>query len=64
MWTNFFRHIDILPQNVHILDGNAPNLDFECQEYEKAIIAAGGIQLFIGGAFQIKAKTHILRLLF
>ena len=22
MWHNFFQHIDILPENVHILDGD------------------------------------------
>ncbi len=49
MWNNFFRHIDINPKNVHILNGNAPDLLKECEEYEKAIEAAGGIDLFMGG---------------
>jgi saccharopine dehydrogenase-like NADP-dependent oxidoreductase len=26
MFDNFFQHIDIDPKNVHILDGNAPDL--------------------------------------
>jgi hypothetical protein len=26
MFDNFFKHIDIDPDNVHILDGNAPDL--------------------------------------
>jgi glucosamine-6-phosphate deaminase len=34
MWTNFFRHIDIHSKNVHILDGNAPDLEAECAAYE------------------------------
>ena len=49
MWTNFFSHIDINPANVHILNGNAPDLAVECTNYEKAIEAAGGIDLFMGG---------------
>jgi len=49
MWNNFFKHIDIEPKNVHILNGNAPNLIEECDQYEKDIVAAGGIELFVGG---------------
>ena len=49
MWTNFFSHINIKKENVHILNGNAPDLVKECEEYEKAIEAAGGIDLFMGG---------------
>ncbi|CAI9725117.1 glucosamine-6-phosphate isomerase 2 [Octopus vulgaris] len=49
MWNNFFKHIDIEPSNAHILDGNAPDLDTECREFEKKIAEAGGIQLFVGG---------------
>lgn len=49
MWNNFFNHIDIDPQNVHILNGNAPDLLAECAKYERQIEAAGGIDLFLGG---------------
>ena len=49
MWNNFFKHIDIDPANVHILDGNAPNLQEECDEFERKIKDAGGVELFIGG---------------
>ena len=49
MWNNFFSHIDIKKENVHILNGNAEDLVKECQDYEKAIEAAGGIDLFMGG---------------
>ena len=49
MWTNFFNDIDIDPKNVHILNGNAPDLLEECRNYEKMIEEAGGIDLFIGG---------------
>ncbi len=49
MWDNFFSHIDIVPENAHILNGNAPDLEAECQQYEDAIKNAGGIDLFLGG---------------
>lgn len=49
MWNNFFSHIDIKKENVHILNGNAKDLAKECEDYEKAIEAAGGIDLFMGG---------------
>uniref|UniRef100_A0A0N5ACL2 Glucosamine-6-phosphate deaminase n=1 Tax=Syphacia muris TaxID=451379 RepID=A0A0N5ACL2_9BILA len=49
MFNNFFCHIDIDPANVNILDGNAKDLTFECNEYERKIKEAGGIELFIGG---------------
>ncbi|MDR2806198.1 MAG: glucosamine-6-phosphate deaminase [Dysgonamonadaceae bacterium] len=56
MWNNFFSHIDVRPENVHILNGNAPDLQAECNRYEAAIEAAGGIDLFIGG---VGADGHI-----
>ncbi len=49
MWNNFFSHIDILPENANILNGNAPDLEAECRAYEDKIKAIGGIQLFLGG---------------
>jgi len=49
MWYHLFKHIDIKPQNVHILDGNAENLEKECENYEASIRAVGGIELFLGG---------------
>ena len=49
MWNNFFSHVDIQPANVHILNGNAADLQAECAAYEAAIEAAGGIDLFMGG---------------
>lgn len=49
MWNNFFNHIDIKAENVHILNGNASDLAAECAQYEEAILKAGGIDLFLGG---------------
>ena len=56
MWDNFFGYIDILPENVNILNGNAPDLKEECANYENRIKAVGGIDLFMGG---IGADGHI-----
>jgi len=49
MLDNFFKHIDINPKNAHILNGNAPDLTVECEEFERKIREAGGIHLFVGG---------------
>ncbi len=49
MFNNFFNYIDIKKENVNILNGNAENLEKECEEYEKRIKNAGGIRLFMGG---------------
>lgn len=49
MWSNFFEHIDIRKENVHILDGNAQDMDEECRSYEAKMKAFGGVDLFIGG---------------
>jgi glucosamine-6-phosphate deaminase len=49
MWNNFFNYIDIKKENVHILNGNAEDLEAECEAYEKAIVDVGGIDLFLGG---------------
>jgi len=44
-----FSKVDEPAANIHILNGNAKNLDKECADYEKAIVKAGGIDLFFGG---------------
>jgi len=49
MWHHLFSHIDIKKENVHILNGNAPDLQEECANYEKKIKDIGGIDLFLGG---------------
>ncbi len=49
MWHHLFSHIDIPKENVNILNGNAADLEAECQSYEERIKAAGGIDLFLGG---------------
>lgn len=49
MARNLFDHIDCSKENIHILNGNAENLEEECRHYEEMIKQAGGIDLFIGG---------------
>ena len=68
MWQNFFNNIDIKPENVHILNGNAPDLLAECAHYEEMIAEAGGIDLFLGGigpdghiAFNEPGSSHSSR---
>lgn len=56
MWNNFFSYTDILSKNVNILNGNASDLEAECQSYEDKITSLGGIHLFLGG---IGADGHI-----
>lgn len=48
MYKKLFNHIDILPENIHILNGNASDLEKECRDYEKKIESLGGIELFMG----------------
>jgi len=56
MWDNLFSHIDILPENTHLLDGCAADLEAECTNYESMIQQVGGIDLFLGG---IGADGHL-----
>src|SRR5258707_4300289 len=45
MWENFFSHVNIAKQNVHIPEGATPRerVAEACAAYEEAIRAAGGI---------------------
>ena len=56
MMDNFFNHIDIDMNNVHILNGMAKDKRKECEAYEEAIASYGKIHLFLGG---IGADGHI-----
>ncbi len=49
MAKHLFDHIDCPKENIHILNGNAPDLEEECRSYEQKIKEAGGIDLFLGG---------------
>ena len=43
MAEKLFNHIDCPKENIHILNGNAEDLQAECQHYEDMIREAGGI---------------------
>ncbi|PVU96474.1 hypothetical protein BB561_001149 [Smittium simulii] len=49
MYNHLFKHIDIKPENINILNGNAEELDKECLAYEDKIKSFGGIEMFLGG---------------
>lgn len=56
MHENLFDHINIPEERIHFLNGNADDLDKECEEYEKRIKAAGGIDIQLLG---IGSNGHI-----
>lgn len=49
MWSNFFSHVDVRPEHVHLLDGGAEDPVKECADYEARMAEVGGIDLFLGG---------------
>lgn len=49
MQENFFKWVDILPENTHIPDGLAEDVEAEAKRYEQLIADLGGVQLFFGG---------------
>jgi glucosamine-6-phosphate deaminase len=51
MWENLFDHVDVLRSNVHIPRGDIPReeVDAACKQYERDIVAAGGIDFQILG---------------
>ncbi len=51
MRENLFSHVDIDPANVHMPDGTLErgSIDDACREYERAIVAAGGIDFQLLG---------------
>ena len=52
MRAHLFKHVDIPATNYHLPDGMAPNLAMEVQAYERAIVAAGGIDMQLLGIGQ------------
>lgn len=47
LYEAFFKHVDVVPQNVYFLNGVARDYLNECALFENAIAEHGGIQLFI-----------------
>jgi glucosamine-6-phosphate deaminase len=56
MDSQLFGGINLAPERIHSLNGTADDLDAECERYDKAIDAAGGLSLQILG---IGANGHI-----
>ena len=56
MHENFFKHVNIPPQNVHIPSGTTSNYQAFCEWYEQCIADAGGIDVQILG---IGSDGHI-----
>ena len=46
---NLFKHVNIKPENTHLPNGMAADPEKECERYEAAIKAAGGIDLQLLG---------------
>jgi len=74
MERHLFALVNLPPTQIHFLDGSAKDLDAECEGYEAAIRAAGGIDLQLVGigrnghigfnepANALTARTHRVRL--
>ena len=56
MHHNFFDHVNVALNRVHLPDGMAPDPTEACDQYERLIVAAGGIDLQLLG---IGSDGHI-----
>jgi glucosamine-6-phosphate deaminase len=56
MEEQLFRYVNLSPENVGFLNGSARDVEAECERYERAIKAAGGIDLMLLG---IGSNGHV-----
>jgi glucosamine-6-phosphate deaminase len=56
MWDNFFSHVNVKKERVHIPDGLSSHIPAFCRRYEEEIAAAGGVDLQVLG---IGSDGHI-----
>ncbi len=49
MTAHLFARANLQPERIHFLNGSAPDPSAECERYERAIAAAGGIDVQILG---------------
>lgn len=49
MQENFFKYVNLKPQNIYLLNGMTKDFAKECSEYERTMRKLGGVNLFIGG---------------
>jgi len=71
MERHLFRHIDLPQERAHIPDGNAADLERECERYERLLQEAGRIDLMLLGlghnghigfnepGRQLHSRTHV-----
>jgi glucosamine-6-phosphate deaminase len=71
---HLFRRVEIRPEQINFLRGDAPDADQECARYDAAIASAGGIDIQLLGigtnghigfnepARELAARTHRVRL--
>ncbi|SHH43720.1 glucosamine-6-phosphate isomerase [Caloranaerobacter azorensis DSM 13643] len=74
MMENLFKYVNIKKENIHVPNGMAENIEKECEEYEKKIQQAGGIDLQVLGIgrnghigfnepdLKFEAKAHLVEL--
>jgi len=74
MYENFFNHVNIKEENIHIPKGDTKDPVWECLNYEKEIEKVGGIDLQILGIginghvgfnepdINLETETHIIQL--
>jgi len=74
MINNFFKFIDLPEKNINMPNGSAKDIAEECSRYEKAIKAAGGIDIQVLGIgtnghigfnepdINFEAQTHLVKL--
>ncbi len=74
MWNTLFQHVNIKKKNVYLLNGEAKNIEQECQHYESLINKKNGIDLQILGigdnghigfnepSLVLKSNTHLVNL--
>ena len=74
MKKHLFDHININPQEIHIPNGTAKDVETSCEDYDKKIEAAGGIDLQVLGIgnnghigfnepdLHFEAGTHLVEL--
>jgi len=74
MWNNFFKHVNIKKENIHLLNGITENIDKECKQYEALIKKSGRIDLQVLGIgdnghigfnepdISLNTRTHLVNL--
>lgn len=75
MRRELFDHVNLAPGNIEFLQGDAADLEAECERYEQALANAGGLDLIILGIGtnghigfnepgpSLEARTHRARLM-